>query len=375
MPTLYDISKWNPQPWYSTGGTRSKKFVQNPEDSKFYYFKQSFKSIGRDYFFEFWSEIIATEIGQLLGFNVLRYDIAIDGDVMGCISESMISDDETLTEGGQYLRAFDINFDPQVKDGRRLYSFQLIVNALEEFQLSDQVNNIIELIIFDSIIGNGDRHQENWAFINTQTFINKQMEVIQRDMKYGQHKNMPKFIQRILSRLFDDITKKDVKLKPEVKAVFLKLDKPKSFAPIFDNGSSLGRELETDKIDRMLGNEQELVAYINRGVSEIHWDLNTMELLENIHADVPTDKNKVSHIDLIKRLLGSSYSEITTEIIKRVLEKYDIKKIKNIIMSIDSPVVPGKCEKFKLPENRKLLILKLITLRIDRLKSLLDERL
>jgi len=365
LPTLYDISKWNPQPWYSTGGTRSKKFVQNPEDGKFYYFKQSFKSAGRDYFFEFWSEIIATEIGQLLGFNVLRYDIAIDGEVMGCISQSMIVDEETLTEGGQYLRAKDINFDPQVKDGRKLYSFQLIEDTLEEFELSDQIDNIIEIIIFDSIIGNGDRHQENWAFINKLTFFDRQMEVFERVVRTGEHKKMPKFLQNLIG-IFIDPKKKEIT--PETKATALRLKQPKSFAPIFDNGSSLGRELETGRIDRMLENEQELLAYINRGVSEIHWDLNISGSQEG------SNTNKLTHIELIENLLGSSYSEITENILRRVIEKYDINRIRDMVMSIDS-LVPGRCEKFKLPENRKMLIIKLITLRIERLKTQLHERL
>ncbi|HTA28178.1 MAG TPA: hypothetical protein VK809_10335 [Bacteroidia bacterium] len=338
-------------------------------DGKFYYFKQSFKSEGRDYFFEFWSEIIATEIGQLLGFNILRYDIAIDGEVMGCISESMISADETLTEGGQYLRAYDIKFDPQVKDGRRLYSFQLIEDALDEFELSDYVNNIIEVIVFDSIIGNGDRHQENWAFINNQTLFNKGFGEIERIVKTGEHKNMPKLFQKLIEIVFD-IKKKQVK--PEAQSAVLRLQKPKSFAPIFDNGSSLGRELVDEKVSRMLKNEEELDAYINRGVAEIYWRLSIRELLEGINADIETNKNKLTHFELIKRLLGSSYAEITEKIIRRVVEKYDSLKIEEIVMNIDLLVPQGKYERYKLPENRKFLIVKLVTLRIERLKALLN---
>jgi hypothetical protein len=351
LPTLYNITNWNFNFWWNTGGTRNKKVIQNPDDNKFYWFKQSLKKQGKDYFFEFWSEIIATEIGQLLGFNVLRYDIAIDREVIGCISESMISENETLTEGGQYLRAYDNTFDPETKDGSNLYSFQLIENTLKEFKLSEHIEDIIELIIFDSIIGNGDRHLENWAFINKQTFLSQGLKEIERDFKTGLYK-----IPKLLQKLIIDTKKKEVKL--ELKGVALRGQQTKAFAPIFDNGSSLGRELDAEKIDRMLKNEQELLAYVNRGVSEIHWN-----------------SDKVKHIELIKKLLESSYSEITVKIIKRVIEQYDAKRIESIVMNIDSPIPAGKYEKYKLPDNRKLLILKLLTLRIEKLKLLLDERL
>jgi hypothetical protein len=78
--------------------------LQDP-DGNFYYFKRSQLKPGKDYRFEFWSEIIAYEVGIILGFNVLRYDIAIDSEVIGCISKSMINPDkEELIEGIKYLQ-------------------------------------------------------------------------------------------------------------------------------------------------------------------------------------------------------------------------------------------------------------------------------
>jgi hypothetical protein len=68
MPKLINISHWNSLPWFSTGGTRAKKYLHNPEDNKTYYFK---KSIDK-YPFEFWSEIIAYELGKQIGLNVLK---------------------------------------------------------------------------------------------------------------------------------------------------------------------------------------------------------------------------------------------------------------------------------------------------------------
>jgi hypothetical protein len=87
MARLYNISEWNEQSWWNTGGTRNKKIYLNPEDGALYYFKQSLKKGPREYKYEFWSEIIASEVGKLLGFDILPYHIAIRGIMVGCISK------------------------------------------------------------------------------------------------------------------------------------------------------------------------------------------------------------------------------------------------------------------------------------------------
>jgi len=347
MPELFDITDWHQQPWFSTGGTRAKKYLQNPENHKYYYFKKSYKTQGRNYFFEFWSEIIATEIGNRLGFTVLKYDLAVDGNEMGCISESMIqNENEALIEGGRYLQAHDMRFDPNVKEGRKLYSFDLIEEALAFFDL-DHINNIIEIIVFDSIIGNGDRHQENWAFINEHTAFSKSLDGIDKVAK--KNVEIPKWIKWLFSGTYD-FEKRQKKQNGNI--IDLQLQKKKSFAPIFDNGSSLGRELEEEKVLRMLNDKQELDAYINRGVSEIHWD-----------------NDKITHFNFLKNLLQTSYREVVLEVIKRVINSYNSSNLEKIILSIDDKV-PENLNKYKLPESRKSLILKLVSLRIERLREL-----
>ena len=208
MPKLFNVTNWNAKPWYSTGGTRSKKFLQSP-DGVYYYFKKSYKTQGRDYFFEFWSEIIATEIGASLGFNLLHYDLAIDGEEMGCLSENMIkADGEELIEGGKYLQAYENKFTPDVRETRDLYSFQLIEKALKSFSLDKYMEQIIEIIIFDSIIGNSDRHQENWAFINQITFFSSTFNEIEKAVKRGE--KPPKLLRWIYDK-FVDFEKKEMK--------------------------------------------------------------------------------------------------------------------------------------------------------------------
>lgn len=357
MPKLYNITNWNPQPWFSTGGTRSKKYVQNPENGKYYYFKRSYKTQGRDYFFEFWSEVAATDVGLLLGFDMLRYDIALDNDDMGCISESMISaEGEELIEGGKYLQAFDNRFDPNVRELRGLYSFQLIVRSLDAFKMGGYIEQLIEIIVFDALIGNSDRHQENWAFINIISLFPGAMKELETGLKSGRFDQFPDWFKN--SKLFKKILDYERKeLKPEAKIVKLYLQKTKGFAPIYDSGSSLGRELTDKKVISILKNEQEFEAYLNRGVSEIHWK-----------------DQKLNHFELINQLLQSSYAEIVLKVIERVKERFDAASVEKFVFEMDN-AVPEELKRFKLPEERKRLMVKLITSRFERLKGLGNERI
>ena len=83
-----------------TGGTRDKVVVENADDNCLYYFKTSLNKGEKDYTYEFWSEIIESEVGQMLGFNTLRYDVAANKQKLGCLSKLMIDTScEQLDEG------------------------------------------------------------------------------------------------------------------------------------------------------------------------------------------------------------------------------------------------------------------------------------
>ena len=83
MANFYDITEWNEKPFFNTKGTRNKCVVSNPEDDSVYFFKTSMLKEGKDYKPEFWSEIISSEIGRSLGFDVLEYNIAKHGSEIG----------------------------------------------------------------------------------------------------------------------------------------------------------------------------------------------------------------------------------------------------------------------------------------------------
>ena len=245
MADFYDITSWNEKPWYQTGGTRDKVIVENPTNHKEYYFKTSLKREFKYYKHEYWSEIIASEIGSLLGFDMLRYDIAFNRGQMGCLSKSMVTEGKNkLTEGISYLTGFDTTYNPDDKSSKKLYTFQFICESLNYFQLGRYIEKIIEIIILDSIIGNGDRHQENWGIITEYSEVIKMLEGIAQ-------KGIKGFFEKSAFALLG-ITSKERRGDTSKLIKDLHLKMPGKFSQIYDSGSCLGRELDDEKLKQML---------------------------------------------------------------------------------------------------------------------------
>lgn len=344
MPQFFNIDNtWTYHQWVNTGGTRAKKFLQSPE-GEFYYFKRSQLKEGKDYTFEFWSEIIAAELGKLLGFNILDYDLAIYGDVAGCICKSMIAPDyEELIEVAKYLQAFSPNYNPTIKEHQTWYTFQLIENSLERVKQKGAMNAVVEVMVLDALIGNSDRHQENMAFISTRHLISELVKEAE-----NQKLELEGWGNRFVMRLLKILAKETDKLKLAGRPIPKSLYKQSlHFSPIYDSGSSLGRELIEEKLNRLLQNKPELEAYINRGKSEIHWE-----------------GLKLNHFELLQRLKGTNYRNALVDVIRRLQSKWDFEKIEKLVMQVDA-MLPETHAQFAIPLNRKQVILKIITSRFN----------
>lgn len=354
--TFTEITSWQKNIHYSTGGTRSKYIALHPENNEEYFFKGSKETPNGEirYPTEFWSEIVSSKIGHFLKFEMLDYNIAYDknhNQKIGCLSKSMILHSENkLTEGVQYLTGFNSNYNPE-KD-KKLYTFQFIKEALKDYNLEKYLENIIEIIIFDSIIGNSDRHQENWSIITKHKIT---IESNKSEVKFfkKEESNFFKKIRKFGESFFSDKNTEFEKIldDPNFK---VKFETTHRFAPIYDSGCCLGREHEESKVDKMIVDSQMIESYIRKGESEIHW-----EGLEK----------KSKHFELVTLLL-QNYPNQTKRIILRVKDNFDKNKIKEIIDNIDCKL-PEELINYKLSNSRKELMYKLITLRIEKLVELI----
>ena len=338
---IFNITDWNQQLWEGTLGSRAKLVVESLE-SKRYYFKESHHR----YPWEFWCEIIASKIGQILGLDIVDYNIAKctndDGkQIVGSISEFINneSNNEFLAHGQTMSTAIKPDFD--TKKGTD-HSFQLIENALSKRHIRRTfIGDIIQTIIFDALIGNRDRHQENWALVYT--FRETHNYFIKNKISES------RFIWASLRWIVNTLLK-------------IKKEKPPfeiNFAPIFDNGSSLGHEIIEENLEKYLTKpdaQQRLEKYVfgKKSQSHIRWK-----------------EKKLNHFELIIKI-KELYAKHTIKSIGHIVNNFEKDKIEECITNIDKYFQPND-KKFVLSDKRKEFLIKLVTLRAKKLEYLLNQ--
>lgn len=342
--TYTDISHWQVNQYLQTGGTRAKCWVVNPSTGRLCFFKESH----RNYDSEFWMEIIASKVGQSLGLNMLDYNIARQNNLIGCLSDNMAENGLELSELMKFFMGYDPTYNPDQKDkkNQERYTLSFIQKTLEHYGLGHHIERFIQVIVFDSIIGNQDRHQENWGFIipSSETVQLRQKSITRTNVKW-------------INRLINWIIFFAQKNRGTQQTKQLEQNWSKAyFSPIYDSGSCLGRENTEDKIQQLLNNDFQMNAYINR-----------------CKAEIRLDGEKISYFELLKLLMKDArYSDITKDQIKYICSNFNINTITDIVTNIDKEL-PKHCKNCKLTDNRKKFIVKLLTLRYEKLNKLIDE--
>ena len=203
IPTYIDVTDWIFMVYQNTTGSRSKKIIVNPLTHNEYFFKGSKELPDGEirYPTEFWSEIVSSKIGQYLKFNILDYNIGYNAkgtQKIGCLSKSMVLNSENkLTEGKVYLTGFKSSYNPE-KD-KKDYTFQFIRETLKFFNYENYINNLLEIIVFDALIGNSDRHQENWGIITNFNQTIKDFDEQLKSSKDRWYKNWGLKLNRFLA--------------------------------------------------------------------------------------------------------------------------------------------------------------------------------
>lgn len=173
------------------------------------------KGVVDKYPHEFWSEILASRLGAELGVPVPRTHLGIYGGQPGSLAESLLGPGEELVEAADIMAGLDDAYERRGKGERQTVELARLAIASVLGQVD--IEAFHRMLVFDALIGNQDRHHENWGFAKTQE---------------GAHR----------------------------------------FADIFDNGSSLLRELATeDALHAKAGTPALRDTYLTRSTSEIRW--------------------------------------------------------------------------------------------------------
>lgn len=247
---IFDVANWESDPEFGVfpQGARAKDAVftplQPPEPvlvpGKRYLFKRSKQS----YPDQFWGEIIAYRISCLLGVKVPPTFAAWNsktGHSAALIEWFYNENTESFVMAGDFLQMMRNDFDRKL--GTQ-HNFEDNMVLLRMFSIRKTLIEPhwrqwwVEALLFDALIGNTDRHQDNWGLIFTRSE------------------------QNISCRL----------------------------APLFDNGTSLGHERFPDHVK--LWTKNRFDRYIENGKHHLKWSLDDpvqahFELLKRVVDEWP----------------------------------------------------------------------------------------
>ena len=280
---IRDYNSWVEYKGASEGSGRSEKvWLVNPINGDIALFKFT-KSVHTT---EHLSEKIATEIAQLINIECMKVKIGVYNSRVGSLSYKINKDAENLIEGIRLINKYYPSYNPNLLyDAERgeYYSLEMILNSLKEYNFQRE---FFKIPIFDFLIGNTDRHQNNWAILQS--------------------------------------------------------DKGNRLCPLYDNGSSLCCYIQESKIEGYLGNDkakfQSLVdskstsrIRINKNVKKEPTHLEILKYLkENYYNDViniiKTIKNNINENSIDGILV--KYTDIMSEKRKVLIKKFLIEKVK-----------------------------------------------
>ena len=171
---------------------------------------------------EHWAEKIAAEVAACMEIAHARVELAVIEQTRGSVTESFTRRGGELFHGNQLLQKKVLNYDAETTFGQSAHTLSNIWVVLDGFESAEAATRakrqFAEYLLLDAVIGNTDRHHENWGL--------------------------------------------QLKRTPHGRRGFL--------APSFDHASSLGRELRDERRAIYL-EENKVGHYSEKGRGGIYW--------------------------------------------------------------------------------------------------------
>ena len=144
-------------------GSKPKFWVYR--DDGLWLFKFARENTGED-----WAEKVAAEIAYALALDAPRVELAKFGGEYGCICKSFIEREngESLIHGNEVLSGHMQGYDKEKIRRQCSHTVKNILDALSSVFTSERekkkaFGRLADYLIFDALIGNTDRHHENWG--------------------------------------------------------------------------------------------------------------------------------------------------------------------------------------------------------------------
>ncbi|TIR16672.1 MAG: hypothetical protein E5X34_25410 [Mesorhizobium sp.] len=176
MFPVYNISDFVSQRPESLG-TKEKTWVLPSEGHELVRRPHLFK-IGRPNTGENWAEKVSFELCKLLGIPCASYDFARIGDVKGVVSERFMPDAAQFIPGNMLLARVVDGYDGNKRFQQIDYKIGHVLNLIKRLRglrkpvgWEEELKNLsatevfVGYLLFDALIGNTDRHHENWGVV------------------------------------------------------------------------------------------------------------------------------------------------------------------------------------------------------------------
>ena len=151
-------------------GSKDKFWYRDPDDPHEcdWLFKYPTENTGQH-----WAEKIAYEIARRMRILAPRVELAQcqleDGEsARGSVTRSFSSGYE-LYHGNQVLAGLDAAYDPEQRFGQSMHTVKRIFDSMSVFESDAYAERcrqrLAEYLVLDAVIGNVDRHHENWGIL------------------------------------------------------------------------------------------------------------------------------------------------------------------------------------------------------------------
>ena len=161
-----DLTHWSPAE-DEPAGENEKTWFLAPDGSR-WIFKRNRPQRSPN---EHASELVASKVARLLGVPAAEIRLATIAGEIGCISRDVKSNPRhQLDSGSLFIAEYAQDFDPRAKDSAG-HSLENIANVFTRVAPPIGYNEpdltsagwFAGYLIFDALIGNQDRHSENWS--------------------------------------------------------------------------------------------------------------------------------------------------------------------------------------------------------------------
>lgn len=233
---IINVDDWQEDPTLQASGTRDKAWFIEPEQRRNVLVKWPKYGLG-----EIYAEKIAYEIAKKIGLSAAKTEIGSLNNDFVILSYRFLEPKDSFIEGGEF---FEERFGEWNREAKLApnYTFAVLKDILYPMGLFE---NLLEMVVFDCLIGNQDRHQDNWG-------------VIKRENKIV-------------------------------------------FAPLYDHSSCLGWNLPEVQIERLLRDDKLIEDFVNRSESCVRWEAGArIKHFRLIRLVLETEGNTVR--DIIEKL-------------------------------------------------------------------------